>query len=1425
MTVNRYKDILDSLPKGDFYTSIGEILPYRDSPQTFEFTGIADDTYQITLNDIEQGLYVADGNGKIVFNTERELQPGDYEIHFINVAGNSNISTPVESIGYFSVRHYATIAAAFAQVFEEQDTEIDKLAAAQSILTVTEEYIEDTYGKRVRQPFSSTWLLETYRKVVQQLRPSYRHFGSHREGLNQVVASITSVNPFVVPDAWLRHWVLGDDLLDNGSLQKYTRLAAAPYQPQAFEVLNRQSGVYIHPKLESTVAITTGFRQPPEPQKIIVKNYTGIAYLVVEGLDPVGNAVTEVIPDLAITPVTGTWYRSSTIFSGITSLLSTTGAPLAVGLDTNKYIQITHVGDYLNDSSVTFQYEDNKTLTLRNGANTVAGESESYAGKVSDDGTSPLSADIDTKEITLTLHDINRSAYLQGARVTTTDSFSLDSSATGKLACFYNRLYPTVTPNTNEVNVVYLEGGTPHVAVASISPAATVALLNTANVPSAVVTAGSRKLLTTIIPDPFLVDSTEAQSEIIYGPGVGDASTLLFGPWSSSIVDSVSGNTIFTVDNTRLPAKDYRVRVNGVLGYDISGTLTVSTPTNIAIISSVSGWVATAADVGKYFRVVSNDGNYGYHKIIAYSGGNYTIQHEFASSGGVFTTTSVASCGMWHPEGEIAHVAHKDTNSLVCLEPLTYTWPKGAIIDVLDSVPLSAKSYKGVGEMDATIVHAYRPFHDKGDSLAFSGSTGTLICSRADFPGVHSPAYTVTLTNCTNSANNGTFDILSRIIDPDTGAYVSLTFTNVNGVNETSDFTWTVNFAVTTQYLTDTVEIRDASLDVHPDGWKPNGTTNGLNQVFDVTTQVKGTLCLSPLYTEGTTIETECLRALDFKGLPLTALFWVKEYATGPTTYHIAVEFTKTAPTTYVIGSTSVSIKNAGQPGSEYPSLVTGTFFVPYNATTVVIRLVREGTSHPFLVEKASLKALTTSFTPDLDEAGLVETSAGNSAVIFDAKRTNFGKLLYIWSADVLNADELSYLGLPNPVTYGGTLVSPQSATNLPSIVPYSQRGHVDYITNSHGYWERFNISELDDSGSAIARRNIRGTYDDVDFYHLEFNNLLSNLSLFIGTPPRMTCLVPSRASTRKAELLIMTAGGGGTGVAILQFNSNHDGSYPQLPNKFSQLYELKATNYSVTNGNRTTVIPAGTPIPVPRTTDAVGVQPWTFTAANQVTINAAYFDSTSSYTLDYEALTRITTDKIRLQSGSTNIADYVWMIDASVWLRTTIESINQPRIQQLLFAGDLTAKLTQTADTAIGAVLIKNNGKLIETVPDVEWNYIDNKTIQLTSTFDTSSVYTFEYTANTARIVQPVEYIVEWRSADTSDNVSSAPWIQVTNNQINSPVFTDSSDITLNIPDPWHQLRITLTGVTDREDARILGLGIKGIRLFCSPPYAPGLV
>jgi hypothetical protein len=1443
--VNRYQEMLASIPAGEFYASDGEVLPYRDAPYEFQFETQqpAGTRFLVHFNDVLGQDVYADAKGVALVCTPPKLEPGRYHIKIRTPGTNIGLDTVI------SIRNSATWMAAHADVLEVLDAEIDELDQARTLATVTPRYIYDVYGKAVRQPPPEGFLHADYRDLLVQLRRVYRQFGGLPRGLEQAITAYTSVTPFIVPKAWRPRWVPRFNLLDNGDFQTRSRtatqqfaIAGAAFSTPVQDLywLNRQSRVYVHPGVSGSTPTITGIRNPPTPQRLSVSFDSSDARLVLTGSDVNGVAFTEVVPDYSVAPDSQISYTSQKIVTSVTSLavLGSETTYAAVGLAESRFLHLRHVNDYVSRTGV-----DAGSLRYL-GYDAVASKA-----KVRWESANETLAGNER----ITLRDKERNAKALGTVDTALGDFNLGPhGGGGNPALFFDRLYLEID-----------ERGVFEVKVTSSTTSASDVVddINDAFLNDPRYGAGYNAVAK-VYDSAVLVESPTfgpASSVRVWG-GPADASTRVLGlPRSSTHVASSSDATTLTCASTEFfpdvttadpPHKQFKIRIRGPLGLTNNGTAMLPgtlfrTPAllddlgTLYIRLSSASYDFTSADVGGHVYVTTSSTVFastqsGMHQIIATRAGAAILSPvNMGVVSNQFAGNVTVDCMYW-PKGRVHTVTNHDrTNNILTLAESMTPLALGSahvtqysIVELVDETPYAVRGTLGLGELEVDVDPTLRPRHDFGDSLSVTAGTVTLTCARAIF-GVGGLLPFIRIEGCQNIENNGTFTV-TNILNSTT-----LEFTNANAVNETSQFEWSIDTAT----IADTLEVYGNSL---PDGWRLRRVDDD-SEIVDINGHLAtlsnalpesehnapGLLVPSRVHVNGGLgfsnewyLERSAPRALEYRGLPLEVSVWYQDPAAtfSGVNFEIQVSFDGVgfhAVASRVFPPEAPDVQELVDSGmqvlaAQMPRRLRGTFFVPYDATTCVLRFERSYISDDytsFILEKATLRM-----------------AYGSRHIPRSAKRAKFGEVLYLWSTDALTISDKRSLGLP------------EGSGSLPS-----RAGHVDYLTNAHGHWDRVELSELVGTNESVTRQNIHGVYDSIEWLDLETADRLVNLEAIIGTPSRTSYARPTRLTQVLRDPLTMVDGGDGPGTAraTLTQDTNHEGPYPQVPNTGlgtrAHLYEIRDTDTVVTMPNgEVHAIPAGAPIPLPDRPDEDLAQPWEFTAANQVRVNAPYFSATAQYVLDYEVPMQVTTQPFQLETLSSNPANYLWLVDCALTRRYDCAETAHPREEQITLDANLEAQLRFRADVAQNATLERDNGREVEVLSPDEWEFLDSSRVRLQdSAFVVDAIYVLKYMGRTLNVEAPVEFDVEYRMGDSSETVELAMWQPAMNNQVVSPVFGAPGpgvNVAENHVMPWHQLRVTFKNVTDVRDFQLYGLGLKGIRLFQASsiepePYAPGIV
>lgn len=205
--VNRYKQLLASVPKGSFYASDGQVLPFRaDSPYELRVTtGVASRQYGVFINDQLITLVTTNGQGIALITTK--LSKGRNDIRLVDAI------TQEITLAYITTRDYATLMAAEAEVLEGIDEGTEQVLLDSRLATSSLGLIELVFGKTVNTGNSFGYDLDTYRELLMELRTAYRYWGGVSDGIARVVRAYTQVSPLIYPAGFGPVWILGKDII------------------------------------------------------------------------------------------------------------------------------------------------------------------------------------------------------------------------------------------------------------------------------------------------------------------------------------------------------------------------------------------------------------------------------------------------------------------------------------------------------------------------------------------------------------------------------------------------------------------------------------------------------------------------------------------------------------------------------------------------------------------------------------------------------------------------------------------------------------------------------------------------------------------------------------------------------------------------------------------------------------------------------------------------------------------------------------------------------------------------------------------------------------------------------------------------------------------------------------------------------------
>lgn len=207
--VNRYKQMLSTIPRGSFYSSDGQVLPFRDN-QPYELritTGVANRQYEVLINDVFITIVITNPEGIALLSIK--LYKGRNDIKLVDTFDQTT------TLAYITTRDYATILASEAQVVEQLDTGIEQVLLDSHLATSSIGLIEQIFGKTVSTGNNFGLDLDTYRELLMELRTTYRYWGGTVEGISRAVRAFTQISPLIYPAGFGPVWILGKDIISS----------------------------------------------------------------------------------------------------------------------------------------------------------------------------------------------------------------------------------------------------------------------------------------------------------------------------------------------------------------------------------------------------------------------------------------------------------------------------------------------------------------------------------------------------------------------------------------------------------------------------------------------------------------------------------------------------------------------------------------------------------------------------------------------------------------------------------------------------------------------------------------------------------------------------------------------------------------------------------------------------------------------------------------------------------------------------------------------------------------------------------------------------------------------------------------------------------------------------------------------------------
>lgn len=213
LPIGRYYDLLQSIPKGDYYAADGDILPFSDKAYVMQLDGTAPNELHVVM--LNGAIYktdlVTDANNKVSVSIVLSL--GENVIEVVNRHNNTKHSV------FITTRHWATWLASVSDILLDIDRNIETVHSNQYLNTVNADKIDEIFGRRLYTSNVADYELNTYRDVLINLYQAYRRYGGRLYGLMKAVSAFTQVNPLMLPSGFGKEWRLGADFLTNNYLK------------------------------------------------------------------------------------------------------------------------------------------------------------------------------------------------------------------------------------------------------------------------------------------------------------------------------------------------------------------------------------------------------------------------------------------------------------------------------------------------------------------------------------------------------------------------------------------------------------------------------------------------------------------------------------------------------------------------------------------------------------------------------------------------------------------------------------------------------------------------------------------------------------------------------------------------------------------------------------------------------------------------------------------------------------------------------------------------------------------------------------------------------------------------------------------------------------------------------------------------------
>lgn len=337
---NRFQQLVDLVP----YRGRGQTLPKRSTPYEFLFPTSSPNTqFGLFVNGVFVRVIRTDATGTAVVLVD--LGPGDQTIELVDQQAQSTFRA------YATVRSWATLLAAHADVYEQVDADIQEIRESLAIASGSPRYLESRYGRAVGQTNTGDYDPASYRNMLLELRQAYRLFSGKRAGLKTAVQAVTCVNPFLVPKLWRPRFIPDGQLAVAGLSP--ARIKGIQVEPSAIPGQAPNAIATVTDALTTWTPLFDAALLPARLQVVFDPAWTG-GTLTIEGTDQSGLPVS----DRFVPPGT-VQGQERFVFAEITRISVASigaGAVAQVGLAEDVFVRVLSArGPLATTAALTYQ--------------------------------------------------------------------------------------------------------------------------------------------------------------------------------------------------------------------------------------------------------------------------------------------------------------------------------------------------------------------------------------------------------------------------------------------------------------------------------------------------------------------------------------------------------------------------------------------------------------------------------------------------------------------------------------------------------------------------------------------------------------------------------------------------------------------------------------------------------------------------------------------------------------------------------------------------------------------------------------------------------------------------------------------------------------------------------------------------------------